>query len=455
MPMAKPALFASWFRVSGAVLRLAGSSALRDAGTLGTGALVSQTVLFFAAPVFLRLYQPADFGLYSFAYGAIALTATIGTWKIERLIVVVPARATAIRLLAALVAFAAAAAGLLFVPVALARMAESAFPPEARNGLALLWPAPLSMFILVASTGIRFYSIRVRRFKAVAIAQISRSAVFVAGTVATGLSWSGFGEHGALIMLWWQIVADACALLVQIGANRQAVKLVLLRPRLRRSLTLLMRHRKTVGTLAFSQIINSVNQQLPISTVTIAFGAVHAGWYSLAAQLVFAPCSIVTSAVSDVANQRLARLHAERRPFSHLVLGATLGMAAAGAIPFAAIILLAPKLLPFVLGPQWLGASQSVSVLAVASYLWFIVALAGNVALIVEARRYILLWHVLKTASLVGLGAAALSGAIPYSLWLVLTVTGDTLLYFLEGASGYVFARAAESRWRRCRIPDA
>jgi hypothetical protein len=50
------------------------------------------------------------------------------------------------------------------------------------------------MFVLVASAGFRNYSIRVRRFKAVAAAQISRAAVFVTGTVATGLTWSGLGN---------------------------------------------------------------------------------------------------------------------------------------------------------------------------------------------------------------------------------------------------------------------
>jgi hypothetical protein len=60
-------------------------------------------------------------------------------------------------------------------------------------------------------------------------------------------------------MILWQIVADASALLVQIGANRRTARLILFRPHLRKSLTVLMRHRTTVGTLALSQIINSAN----------------------------------------------------------------------------------------------------------------------------------------------------------------------------------------------------
>jgi O-antigen/teichoic acid export membrane protein len=303
-----------------------------------------------------------------------------------------------------------------------------------QDRLALLWPAPLSMFVLVASVAFRYYSIRVRRFKAVAAAQISRATVFVTDTVATGLAWTGLGGHGALIMILWQIMADTSGMAVQIGANGQMARLVLFRPRLRKSLSVLMTYRKTVGTLALSQIINSINHQIPISTVTLAFGARQAGWFSLASRFVSAPSTIVTVSVRSVANQRFARLHAEASPFSHLVLRTTLGMALAGIVPFAAIILLGPKLIPFVLGPAWIGASESVSFLAVASYLWFIVAPAETVALIVEARGYIMLWFTLKMAILVGFGAAALCGWISYHVWLVLVVGGDVFLYILTGS---------------------
>lgn len=454
MSTPRPASFALKLRVLSPVLRLVGSSALRDAGMLGTGALVAQAITFCAAPVFLRLYRPADFGLYSFAYGAIGLTATLGTWKIERLIVVVPARTTAVRLLVVLLSIAAVVAVLLLVIISLPTI-KGVLPAEVQDVSPLGWLAPLWMFILAASTGFRSYSIRVRKFITVAAAQISRSVAFAAGTIATGLFWTGLGGHGAVIMISWAIAADTCALLVQIGSNRRVAKLIALRPRPRSSLAALMTRGRTIGTVAFSHVISSINQQIPISTVTFAFGTAYAGWYSLAAQFVVSPSTILTSAVSDVANQRFSRFHAERRPFSHLVLRATLGMTAVGALPFAAIIFLGPTVLPILFGSQWLEASQSVSVLGVATYLWFIHGPAGTVALIVDARRYILLWHTLRMTSLAGFGAAALSGLISYQTWLVLAVAGDALLYLLDAIVEYRFAHAAEVRWRQCRIPDA
>jgi O-antigen/teichoic acid export membrane protein len=442
-------------RLLGSALTLAGSSALRDVTALGSGTLLAQAILFLAAPVFLRLYQPSDLGLYSFTYASISLIATLGTWKIERLIVVVPARATAVRLLVALITIAAAAALLFLLLISVAEAIADDLPTSVRDRLALMWPAPLSMFILLATTGMRFYSVRVGRFRTIAIAQVARATVFAGGIVGTALLWHGTVQHGALIMISWQVVADACALVVQLQANRETVGLLVSRPRIRRSLSVLKTHRATLGVLALSQIISSVNQQIPITTVMLAFGAVPAGWYSLATQFVYAPCSIVISAVSDVVNQRLSRLHAERKPFSHHVLRTTLGMALAGIVPFALIAFLAPTLLPLVLGPHWVGASQSVSVLAVASYLFLIEAPAGNVALIVRARRYMVLWHTARMMTLVGLAAAALLSLISYEVWLILMVVSDGFLYLLDVIAELAFARAAESKWVQGGTRDA
>jgi O-antigen/teichoic acid export membrane protein len=309
-----------------------------------------------------------------------------------------------------------------------------------------MWPAPLSMLILVATTGVRLYSIRTGKFHAVAIAQIVRAVVFVTGIIGTALCWNGLGGYGAIIMLSWQIAADACGLLVQLHANRGVARLIIMRPRTGESLRVLMRHKKTLGVLAVSEVIRSVNQQIPIATVALAFGAVPAGWYALAVAFISAPGSVVALAVSDVANQRLSRLYAAGRPVSHLVLRTTIGMAAAGLVPFATISLLAPTLLPVLMGSRWSGASHTVSILAIASYLWFVTEPATNVPLIVGARRYIILWHALRIVNWGGLGVAAACGLISYNAWLYCAVTGSSLIYISESASGFIIARAADRK---------
>jgi O-antigen/teichoic acid export membrane protein len=438
-------------KMSDAVARFADLPALRDATALGLGTLLSQVILLIATPVFLRLYEPADFGLYAFAYSSVVLIATVGTWKIERLIVIVPERSTAIRLLAALVWIAAGAAVLFLALVPLIVAVAGKFVPELHKGPPLIWLAPVSMLVLVASTGIRFYAIRTGKFSAVATGQVSRTIVFSAGVIATALYWHGLAGPGALIMLAWQIGADFCALLIQVQANRPTLRLIMKRPRLRASLAVLRTRRKTMGVLAASVVIGALNYQIPISTVMLVFGPASAGWYFLANTLVFAPCNVIASAVSEVSNQRLSRYHAAHKPYSQILLRTTLAMVAGGIIPFTALFVLAPVLLPRIMGPQWLGATQSVMVLAVASYFNFVGSPGGNIALIVDARRYMLSWYVSRLVIAVMLAIAAALGLMSYSTWLASKVATDSVAFLSEGVSGYIFARLSEARWRENR----
>src|SRR5262249_4868053 len=142
------------------------SSAMRDAGALGIGALLSQTIFFLAAPAFLRLYNPDDFGRYSFYYSLLSLLTILGTWRIERLIVVVHRKLAAIRLLAALILIATGAGVFLLVFIALAHAAPAQSLPEMAKIFPLAWVAPAWLFILVVTTGMRFYCIRVGKFRA-------------------------------------------------------------------------------------------------------------------------------------------------------------------------------------------------------------------------------------------------------------------------------------------------
>jgi O-antigen/teichoic acid export membrane protein len=417
---------------------------MRDIGALGGGAFVSQTVFFLAAPLFLRLYEPSDYGLYTFAYGTISVIATLSTWKTERLIVVARARVTAIRLLVALISIATGAALLLFVLLITTYALSHALSMSVPAGLRLMWPAPLSMLLLIAATAVRLYSIRTRKFTAVAVAQIVRALVFVAGIIGSAVSWPGLGGHGAIVMLSWQVVADGCGLLVQLRANWNAVRLVMLRPRIRRSLIVMMQHRHTLGALAVSEVLRTLNQQIPLATVTLAFGAVPAGWYSMASAFVSGPSSVVALAVGDVTNQRLSRRYAAGNPISHVVIKTVGGMAAVGLVPFAAVGLLAPTVLPLVMGPQWHDASHTVAIFAIASYLWFVTEPATCIPLILHDRRFIVLWPALRSVNWIVAGAAAVFGLLSYDGWLMLAVAGNALIYSLEFTIAALIAKAAD-----------
>lgn len=425
--------------------RLASSPIFRDASKLGGGALVSQIIYFAGVPLILFLYDPADFGLYSFIYTSLLLIGTLGTWKIERLIVVVPSRTNSIRLLSSLIYLAAATSALLLLLLLILSVLAAGGMTELPTHWMLMWAAPPTTFIMLTSLGWRSYALRQGRFGTISVAQVARATVFIAGTATTPLVWHGSGHGGALVMVSWQLAGDASALLIQLLANPGRDIALAFRPRIRKVFSTLLFYRKTLGALAVAQIIGSINQQLPITIVMFAFGATSAGLYSLASNLVYMPCKIISSAVGDVYNQRLARLHADGEPVFNLTARATIWMAVIGSVPFALIALLAADFLALVSGPDWQGAAYSIAILALGSYMFFISIPASNMALIVHARRYIVCWHVLRMATLGAFGGIAALGLISYEGWLILFVAGEMFVYAIEVLFGMHFARNADS----------
>lgn len=411
---------------------LVGSSVLRDLARLGSGALLAQLILAGSAPLILRLYEPGDFGLYTLVYGLVMLLSLFGSCRIERLIVSVPDRITAVRLLAAIFCIGAAAAVLLSgALVTFHLLAGNAFP-QWHDQWPLLWPVPFAVLVQLTASGLRYHAIRMQRFTAVATARVARSVVFVVGSTSIALLWPHAGGHGGLVLLGCQIAGDLLALLIQFRSNGRAAWLALLRPRFWQSLGVTRRYARMLGAMTASQILGDLCQQMTVWTATFAFGAAQAGLYVLAFTIVSVPSVILAAPLGDVLFQRLSRRHAEREPLAPLVIRSTLILAATAAAPFAALVILGPWLMPLLFGPQWAGASHSIEVLAVAAYLFCVTTPAANVLVIAQAHRFIVLRQVLQVLAVLLCAAAAGFGLVSYAGWLAMLVTGRSLVYLLE-----------------------
>lgn len=416
------------------------SSMLRDLARLGSGALFAQIILAGSAPLILRLYDPDDFGLYTLVYGLVMLLSLFGSCRIEALIVSVPDRITAVRMLAAIFCIGAAIAVLLSCAVvAFHLLAGQAFP-QWQDRLPLLWPVPFAVLVQLTASGLRYHAIRMQRFAAVAAARVARAVVFVAGSTAVALLWRHAGGHGAFVLLACQIAGDLLALLIQFRSNGRAAWIALLRPRIWQSLAVTRRHARMLGAMTASQILGDLCQQMTVWTATFAYGAAQAGLYVLAYSIVSVPSVILAAPLADVLFQRLSRRYAEAEPLAPLVIRSTLILAAAAALPFAALVMLGPRLMPPLFGPQWAGASQSIAILAVGAYLFCVTTPAGNVLVTVQAHGFIVLRQVLQTLAVLLCAAAAAFGLVSYTGWLVILVTGRSLVYLLEFAASCVLA---------------
>lgn len=421
-------------------------SVFRDLTSLGSGTLLSQLILLAGGPIVLRLSRPADFGLYAVAYGLVTLLATLSTCKIERLIVGVAERRTAIQLLATVFLIGSCWTVLFFAGLLLNHLLFRWVPSTLQAQPSLMWLVPVAIFVQLSATGLRFYAMRTRLFTAVAVARVSRSVVFIGGSSVMMLLWPLARTHGAISLLTWQIAGDLCALLVQLRGHRQAVRLALFRPRAKQGLKVVLRYWRTLGALAIEQVLGDANQQITIWTVVFAYGAVHAGWYSIATTMVTVPSTVLALPLADLLYQRLSRADAEARTLARLVLHTTMLAAVGSIIPFGALLVLGPSVLSHVIGPQWSGAAQSIMILATGTYLFCVTTPATAVPVVLHRSRFIVLRQALQAPAVVLCCILAGFGLVSYTVWLLLLVVCRSLIYIVDFVICYSLASSAPER---------
>jgi O-antigen/teichoic acid export membrane protein len=430
--------------LTGLVPQMTQSALLRDFRRLGSGALLSQLILVAGTPLVLRHYGPADFGLYTFAYGLVMLTG-LAACGIDTLIVSTPRVVTAIRLLTSLFWIAPAGAVILAGGLCLCGVVVMVAVPHISGHMSLLWWVPAGFLILVVSLGLRAYCVRAGRFGTLAIAQSSRSLVFIAGSAVMPILCDGVSSHGALILFAWQITGDLCALLIQLSGCIRVARIALMRPHLRQCLLVLGRQWRMLGALSASEILMHTSKQMTIWTATFAYGAAYAGYYSLASAVVYAPATVVAFPLGDILYQRLSRLHVESKLLAPLLLRTTLLTGVIVALPLAAVLVTGPTLLPLLFGPKWVDAQPSIAILAIAAYLSSVNTPASSMILVARAHKFIVLRQLLQVAVIASCTLVAAFGLVSYVDWLALVTAGRSLIYVLEFSVSYALARTIDA----------
>ncbi|WP_304641750.1 lipopolysaccharide biosynthesis protein [Pseudomonas sp.] len=114
-------------------------------------------------------------------------------------------------------------------------------------------------------------------------------------------------------------------------------------------------------------LVNSVSQSLPILVLAALVGPAAAGFYTLGKTVMGMPSLLVGKAVQDVFYPRITEAAHRGESLRGLIVKATAGLAAVGALPFGLVVAFGPWLFQLVFGSEWSGAGEYARWLAV----WF------------------------------------------------------------------------------------
>lgn len=350
-----------------------GQGALRSIGTLLTGSVTAQLVGLATMPIIARIYAPEAFGVFALFLSISALVGMVVALRYEYAIVLPDSDEDAVHLKRAATGIAMAVSLLTVVVtiICVIVIRGEGGPPW--------WILLLggSVFLAGESAILYFWFTRTRRYRVQSASRVVHAVV--AAAVQSGLGLTVLpGAEGLIVgYMAGQFVALA-VLLTFDGSRRQRS-----RPNRGRARELLVRYRKMPLLNAPNALIDAV--RLNGINLIIGAGSLHAlGQFSMAWKLAQSPMALIAGSISQVYLQRMAS--AGRGRLRSNVLAVTRNALLGGLVPFGLLALLAPTLVPWLLGSQWAEAGLIVQALTPWLYLNVATAPLSNVFIIAERQ---------------------------------------------------------------------
>jgi O-antigen/teichoic acid export membrane protein len=331
--------------------------------TLTTGTTIAQAIAVLIAPVLTRLYRPADFGLLTVFISVTALLGTVVTGKYE-LAVVLPARDKDARRLVWLSLLLTAFCSVLLLAVVLLLhdwLLTHLFRDKGMD--VWLYLIPLSVFVTGSFEALRYYSLRARAYKSIAVSSVVRSGTATVFQVAAGLG--GMQAAGLLLGNLLSLFSGNLGVGKVFLKGREAGAA---RPGMKELKYAAFRYRNFPKFTLPSSLLNTASLQLPVYVFTVFFSHTVVGLYALSQRVLSTPMNIVGAAIGQVYFQKAAEYRGNAEQIRTLTWGLYKRLLWLGIFPIAILMFRGDALFAWVFGREWLIAGQYAQSLS----LWFL-----------------------------------------------------------------------------------
>lgn len=254
-------------------------------------------LMYLGIPIVSHFYGPLEYGKYSTAFGAVMLGAALTTGRLELAILIPPEEEAALKImqtclcLGILVAAAIGFGMLSFHLLYQQPLANLDFLFRL-DTIALL--AFYLIFISIHETLI-YWANRNRYFKLLSIARFVRFGTALGLALAFAFFVKSFT---------WLLLSDIIGLMISIGVLAKVahsnIGQSLWQFKVQEMVATAHQYRAFPLFSMPSAFINKALNQAPVFLLNYYFGAVNAGYYSLAARLLSAPTTVISESVASV-----------------------------------------------------------------------------------------------------------------------------------------------------------
>lgn len=402
---------------------------IRNVLTVASGTAVAQAITMAFAPFITRLYGPEVLGLQGLFMTVVGLLSTVAALSYPTAIVLPRNDSDALGI--AKLSIYIGLVTTLTVTIMLVFFGDTLFvllKAEAIAAYTLL--IPIAMFMTVLSGVLAQWLIRKKAFSLSAKFEIFSS--LLVNSAKTGM---GIIYPTAMVLIVTNLILTILATaLTYLGWCRMRSPHWLNSELEERPATysqLARRHSDFPLLRTPQNLINAFSQSLPILLLSTYFGASSAGQYAIAIAVLGIPTALIGGSVMSVFYPRINEALHKGENVKTLIIKATVGMAATGALPFMIVIFSGPFLFQLVFGDAWRDAGVYAQWLSIWIFLQFINKPAVSAIPALEIQGGLLIYEVFSTGTKI------------LALWIGFTLYQDAVvavaIFSLFGAAAYIW----------------
>ncbi len=371
--------------------------------TLMTGTAFAQAILILSTPILTRLYSPEDFGIYGNFIAVTAIITVIVALRYELAIVLPKEDSKAKNILKLSVLIALSISTFLFLLVVL----FGDFLATNLNWIdrEYLYFIPFYAFMVGLFQILNYWFTRTKNFKRQALAQSGKSFFTVGAQLLLGV-FAAIGTFGLII---GQMVGQLFAvgfLLLFLLKNKNVRQMISFKASELKKLAI--EYKDFPLYSSWNSFINTISLQIPIIIITYYFSASIAGFYMLGHRLLSLPMGIISSSISQVFLQKLAKDKAdeEENKNSYKLWKVLTPISVFFNL---VVILIAPWAFSLVFGPEWIVAGEYARWIAFWTVFQFVSSPLSSVSYTYNKQR-LFLWF--QIALLIFRVAALVTGGM-------------------------------------------
>lgn len=401
-----------------------------------TGTAFAQALPIAVSPILTRLYSPEDFGVFAIYMALVSIMGVLVTGRYELAILIPKQDRDAIHI-AALSAGLSVMMSLVLLLIVIFLNQEIAQLLGAPELATWLYWLPASTLLSGIYQSLNYWSNRKGQYKRLAISRIVQS-----GSASLGQLGGGFVGLGVSGLIGGQLVGQTLSTAVITTLIYREDKEEIQAIRKNRLVALAMKNINFPKYMIPGQLFNVASGHAPLFALSILFGPVVAGFYSLSQRILEAPMSLVGGAIGDVYRAEAAKIYQLKGNCLDVYKATMRNLLLVSLFVAVPVAFFGPNMYAFVFGEAWREAGEIGALLAVMIFFQGISSPTSQTVLLAGLQKLDLLWQILRVGvALLSLYLGYILFPHDYKMSILFFVIGFSILYIIHSFLQYLVAK--------------